>query len=181
MIIPLLDKIAHSSTLLTIVLLVELACIYYQQELTKSMEPYGGIIDARFAFSPEEMMEWVDQLGEQGRLAYQKVASFDLFPFMESYALLLGALLLQQTRAAGFQDTVAMIFPLAMVFDVLETAIAAWACRTHPRILNQHFLTMASAANKYKWVLIMAGLFTTSILFVYNSLLPKKKENTKEE
>jgi len=179
MIILLLEKIAESSSLMTAMLILEVITIRVMQSLIQSMEPFGGAPDTWFAYPPHQLADWLADMTDEGCAAYHRMAAWDLFPYMEAYALLLGALLLQQTRAAGLSDTIAMIFPVVMVMDVVETILPAWACDA--RALSPVGLSAAAAANKYKWVLFGTGLMTLSVLFVYNTIFPKKRAAEEEK
>jgi hypothetical protein len=172
MFILLLDKIANSNVLMGVALVMEIISFYVMKGHIEAMKQYGGALDLQFAYSPQDLATWIEELGPEGCARYQQMASWDLFPYMESYALLLGALLLQQTRAAGLTDTIAMIFPLVMVLDIMETAIPAFGCRIYPAKLDSTFLNISSAANRYKWVSFGTGLLLLSILFMYNTIFP---------
>ena len=176
MFILLLDKIANSNVLMGVAVVMQIVSFYVMKGHLTAMDQYGGALDLQFAYSPQDLATWIEQLGPEGCACYQRMASWDLFPYMESYALLLGALLLQQTRAAGLTDTIAMIFPLVMILDIVETAIPAFGCRIYPVKLDSTFLDISSAANRYKWVSFGTGLLLLSILFMYNTIFPASEE-----
>jgi hypothetical protein len=180
MFILLLDKIANSNVLMAVAVVMQIVSFYVMKGHIKAMEQYGGALDLQFAYSPQDLTTWIEQLGPEGCARYQQMASWDLFPYMESYALLLGALLLQQTRAAGLTDTIAMIFPLVMVLDIVETAIPAFGCRIYPAKLDPSFLNISSAANRFKWVSFGTGLLVLSILFMFNTIFPASEEEEPE-
>jgi hypothetical protein len=181
MFILLLDKIANSNVLMGVAVVMEIVSVYVMKGHIEAMEQYGGALDLQFAYSPQELATWIENAGPEGCARYQQMASWDLFPYMESYALLLGALLLQQTRAAGLSDTIAMIFPLVMIMDIAETAIPAFGCRIYPDKLDSIFLNISSAANRYKWVAFGTGLLLLSILFVYNTIFPAPQQQQQEQ
>lgn len=176
MFILLLDKIANSNVLMGVAMVMQIVSFYVMKGHITAMEQFGGAVDLQFAYSPQDLATWIEQLGPEGCARYQQMASWDLFPYMESYALLLGALLLQQTRAARLTDTIAMIFPLVMILDIVETAIPAYGCRIYPVKLSSTFLDISSAANRYKWVSFGTGLLLLSILFMYNTIFPASEE-----
>jgi hypothetical protein len=176
MFILLLDKIANSNVLMGIAVLMQIVSYYVMKGHIEAMEQYGGAVDQQFAYSPQDLATWIEELGPKGCARYQQMATWDLFPYVESHALLLGALLLQQTRAAGLADTISMIFPLVMILDIFETAIPAFGCRIYPVKLHSTFLNISSAANRYKWVSFGTGLFLLTILFMYNTIFPPQVE-----
>ena len=176
--ILLFEKISESSLLTTVLILMELVSIHVMKSRIAAMDAYGGAPDVWFAYQPQQLADWLANMTDEGCVAYHRMSQWDLFPYMECYTLLLGSLLLQQARAAGLADSIAMIFPLVMIMDIIETTLPAWGCDR--RALGPHGLTIAAAANKYKWVLFGTGMCTLSVLFVYNTLVGSKPQ-TKEE
>lgn len=187
MFLPVLQAVADSSALLSVVLVIELFSIQRMNGLIQAVTAFGAGAppDTRFGYSVEELNEWMDALGEEGRETYMNMVAFDLFPYMEAYALLLGALLLQQLQQTKLDPSYALIFPVVMVCDMLETFIPAWGVKSYPEKLEPIYVEVASTANQLKWILFGAGLLLTSGLFIYNSVRPSAhqpaSEKTKEE
>lgn len=177
--IALFEKISESSTVMTVLLFLQLISMYVMQQHIKAMEPYGGAPDVWFAYRPLQLGEWLANMSEEGCQTYIRMAQWDLFPYMECYTLLLGTLLLQQVRAAGLSDRIAMIFPAVMVMDVIETIVPVRWCGQENVSLN--VLGLAAVANKYKWVLFGAGLGNLSILFLYNNFIAARTNDKGKE
>jgi len=127
--------------------------------------------DLRFGFQEDELNAWYDALGESGRFQYLYQCAWDLFPFMESYTLLLGALLYQNAQQAGWNPAIAWIIPIGMMFDVVETSIAAYGCQAYPDVLVTINIVFSSMANQLKWLSIGTGLMLLSVLFLYNTFV----------
>lgn len=184
MFLPLLERVADSSKLMACAILVEVVSVYVMQQLLDRLDSLeaGPCPDLRFGYTEEELYEWYDALGKEGCEIYKHVYRFDLFPYMSSYAILLGALLVQQAKEADFNTQVAMVFPFAMLFDLMETVIPACGCEIYPKRLPSYAVLVGIGANQLKWITLITGLALLSCLFVYNNLIrpfvaPKKKED----
>jgi len=170
-----LNKVANSSVSMTCVVILHLIAMNQMSEHVAIMKNYGGSPDAMFAYKPSDLQHWIDNVGIEGCAAYQKMAAWDLFPFMESYTLLLGGLLLQQARLSGVNESIALIFPFVMICDVIETVLPAKGCQNGK--LTALELSIAAQANKFKWVCLGLGVLCLTCLFLYNSLFPPKASN----
>lgn len=121
-----------------------------------------------------------DAIGPEGCILYQKHAFVDLFPYMQTYAMIGGAFLLQQLRPLGLWTRIALVFPAAMMMDLIETLIPAYGCTILPRRLQPQIVDAAITANKLKWTQFGAGMILLSTLFVYNAVIPPKTTTTDE-
>jgi hypothetical protein len=134
------------------------------------------IPDLRFGFSPNELhMLMHDQWGPEGCQAYAAAAMMDLFPYMESYSVILGALLVMGAARQKWDERVAWIGALTLLMDVGETLI----CRTASiRVVDEAppltdgWIHAASIFNQLKWV--MFGVAVATI--VVSHLLPDKNK-----
>lgn len=161
---------------MTAVLLLELYSFHTMKGLSDDVvaRGVGPAPDMRFGFSAEEIYDWIEKLGVDGRETYLKMVAFDFFPYMEAYAILLGALLLQQLELAKLSKQVALIFPAAMICDMFETFIVGYAVKNYPETMVKpvYLDTVASTANQSKWILAVTGMLLLSLLFIYNSVRP---------
>lgn len=173
-----LHKVANSSVTMTCVVILHLFAMSQMSEHVAAMKKYGGTPDALFAYKPSQLQHWLESVGVDGCSAYQKMAAWDLFPFMESYTLLLGGLLVQQAKISGVNEKIALIFPFVMICDVIETILPAKGCRNGK--LTAVELSIASEANKFKWVCLGIGILCLTCLFLYNALFPLKASNNRD-
>jgi hypothetical protein len=182
-ILTVLNKVATSSSTMTCVIILHLIAMHQMREYTATMQQFGaGIPDVMFAYKPTQLKQWINQIGDEGCLAYQKMAAWDLFPFMESYTLLLGGLLMQQAKLAKVTGKIALIFPFVMICDVIETVLPAKGCKDG--YLSRVELSISAEANKFKWVGFMMGMIFLTALFIYNTFFPNKNvpaDNKKDQ
>jgi len=181
-----LEKAADSSWILTAALISQVVCLHLLSQKGAQIEALGGgpVPDARFGFSEQDLNSWYDAIGEEGCRLYQQLAFLDLFPQVQSYAILLGGLLLQQTRQAGVTNKLALAFPMMMFFDIIETCISAYGCRIHPdRRLKSELIQAAAAANQLKWIHFGIGMVMLTLLFLYTNLFMKQSpaEETRDD
>lgn len=171
-ILTVLNKVASSSSTMTCVIILHLIAMHQMKEYSATMQQFGaGIPDVMFAYKPVQLKQWIEQIGNEGCTVYQKMAAWDLFPFMESYTLLLGGLLMQQAKLANVTGKIALIFPFVMICDVLETVLPAKGCKDGH--LSNIELAISAEANKFKWVGFMMGMLCLTALFIYNTFLPQ--------
>lgn len=142
----------------------------------------GPAPDLRMGFTLDELNQWYEAMGEEGRQAYLEMATFDFFPYMEVTPILLGTFLYSQLTAAGMSPSAAMIMPVAMICDLAETYIVAYGCKGYPNEkLPEHYVELASLGNQVKWVLYSSGLMLLSVLFLYNTFRTKRPEQPKKK
>jgi hypothetical protein len=84
---------------------------------------------------------------------------------MECYVLLLGSLLIRASRKTNINESVALVAPLIMFFDVIENTVLGNACDAAPYNVSETSVFIASTANKIKWI-----LFVISLLFSVTTL-----------
>jgi hypothetical protein len=130
--------------------------------------------DLRFGYTPKDLNNWYDSLGMTGRDAYKRMYQWDLVPFMQTYAVVLGSLLLQAAKRAGVNPKVAMIFfPVTMGFDFLETVIPAVGCDIYPQRLPHYLILVAVGANVSKWISFITGMVLLTVLWLYSQVRTK--------
>lgn len=84
--------------------------------------------DYRFGYTYNDLYEWHSAIGPEGCLLYRKHSPVDLW-YMQTYALIGAAFLLQQLRPSGLNPKFALLFPMSMTMDILETCIPAYLVR----------------------------------------------------
>ena len=202
MFLVVIEKVADTTWMIVVAFIVQGLCFQYFSTLRESIAAvaaqnveefdaantdataaaaFAGTItppDYRFGYTYEELYEFYDAIGEEGCVLYQRHAMVDLFPYMQSYALVGGAFLLQQLRPLKLNTKIALIFPMAMMMDMLETCIPAYGCNIYPRKLKHEAVEAAAAANKLKWTQFGIGMVLLSVLFVYNSVRPPAPSQT---
>lgn len=180
MFLLLFEMITNSSLMTTVVWLVELYAMQKMKTLKERVDTFGAgpTPDARMGFTLDELNQWYQDLGGEGRQAYLQMAAFDFFPFIQVTPILLGTFLYTQLTAAGMSPLAAMIMPAAMLGDLIETYIVVHGCKNYPNeILPTEYVEMASLGNQLKWVAYASGLVLLSGLFVYNRFRVKKLKN----
>ena len=183
MFLLLLEMISNSNFMTTLVLFIEFYAMQEMKALNERVNSFGAgaAPDLRMGFTSDELNQWYDAMGEEGRQAYLNMAAFDFCP-MAINPILLGTFLYSQLTAAGFSSNSAMIMPLAMVCDLLETYIVVYGCKNYPNErLPDHYVELASVGNQLKWILYSTGLMLLSVLFIYNTCWPKNNNNSKEK
>jgi len=161
MILALLETAADSNRLLFWTLLVQcisfgymLKCRYDNDYIFHADPPP----DFRFGYSVDALNTWFDQLGYDGcRSVYLKFAIVDLFPFMQTYVVLLAAPMIWVARTSGKSTKLALIFVQVMMFDVVKTCIPAYGCHIYPERLPPPVILVASTANRLKWTSAAIG------------------------
>lgn len=96
------------------------------------------------------------------------MVAWDLFPFMEAYTISLGSFMLKESETAKRGEKLALIFPLAMMCDLVETLLNGYATREFPNRIDDRLVQLSSIANQVKWILFASGLSILSYLFVSN-------------
>jgi hypothetical protein len=175
-ILSLLETVASSNKLLFAAFLLIMFQQWLMLQMIKRISSLnvGLPPDARFGYTPQELYEWYEALGTDGRRLYKNMYTLDLFPYMETYAILGGALLYQSLDQLGLPTKISLLFPLAMWFDFLETVIPAYGCETYPNPLPYAVVQVAIGSNQLKWITFGVAMTLWSVLFVYTSLVPRR-------
>jgi hypothetical protein len=63
---------------------------------------------------------------------------------------------------------IAMIFPLTMGFDFLETVVSAIGCDVYPQRLPDYLILVAIGGNVSKWICLISGLVLLTALWLYS-------------
>lgn len=185
MILDFLERVADSRLLFSAsvsVLLVSQFVISLCAERLKTFDA-GPPPDLRFGYTPDELNSWYDALGPAGCQAYKAMYRVDLFPFMQAYAVVLGAMTVQACRQVGIGPYWALVFPLAAYFDIFETAIPAYGCEIFHtgRRLSDRTIWVAIGANQFKWITFGVGMVLLTVLWLYSLLLPNKPSASASE
>jgi hypothetical protein len=137
--------------------------------------------DIRFGYTASELNVWYDAIGEEGCKSYKQLAMLDIFPYMESYTLVLGALLVKVARRASVSEQVCLLAPLVMMLDVVETLIPAYGCFLYPEErLSTELIQVSSLANQLKWVIFGFSLILSVVLFAMSKMKPAHDANKKD-
>ena len=127
--------------------------------------------DLKFGFTPKEIHELMqEQWGKEGCEAYAAATMLDLFPYMESYTVTLGFLLILGAKRQNWDDRVALASAATMAMDVGETVILRTACQVEEPLADG-WIQAASIFNQLKWVLFAVSVVTIIAAFI----LPGKK------
>lgn len=134
------------------------------------------IPDLQFGFTPHGMRQLMqEQWGPEGCQAYADASMMDLFPYMESYSVILGALLILGAARQKWDERLAWIGAITWLMDVGETVICRAACLRvveGASLLADGWIQAASIFNQLKWVL--CGVAVATIVVAY--LLPNKNK-----
>lgn len=131
-----------------------------------------SIPDLQFGFSASQLREMMDAWGKDGRQAYLQANTLDLFPYMESYAVCLGALLVMASRChEKWIDSIANLSVVILLLDIGETLVVQYAAQHHPDYLvSETVIMVGSVCNQLKWT-----VFAVSVgLVIVGFLLPRK-------
>lgn len=160
----------HPPAIIVPVVLYALA-IHRMDQLVDTSE----IPDLQFGFTPKEVHELMQKKwGEGGCQNYVDAAALDLFPYMESYAAILGAFLIMGARRQNWDERVALLGIVTMIMDVGETVILRTACQVEVP-LSDVWIVIASVFNQLKWVLCVVCVLTILAAFIQ----PKKEKTAK--
>eukprot|EP00979_Chaetoceros_neogracilis_P017402 scaffold10217_cov223-Chaetoceros_neogracile.AAC.7 len=113
--------------------------------------------DLRFGYTPDEVYAWAKMLGDNGRTVYLKMC-----------------------KKAGVPTTVALLFPFAMLGDVIETSLSGYAVKRFPDRIDDGLLFASSIGNQFKWVSFGLGTVTLIVLALYNSRCRMHNSSKKE-
>mmetsp|Transcript_7599 Transcript_7599/g.16556 ORF Transcript_7599/g.16556 Transcript_7599/m.16556 type:complete len:182 (-) Transcript_7599:122-667(-) len=180
MVFRILQIVADSTPLLTVAALLEAVSVgvmFQKIGYLKDTFGVGEPPDTWFGISPDKFYDYLNKLGPDGCQAYGRVNSWDFFPYMPAYMILLGAMLLLQCRSAGISLNISWLFPVAMFFDIIESSIFGYATRQFPEHLSNMLINVASIANQIKWASFLFGLVALVGLFANNSMRRTKSHH----
>jgi hypothetical protein len=63
---------------------------------------------------------------------------------------------------------IAMIFPLTMGFDFLETVVSGIGCDVYPQRLPDYLILVAIGGNVSKWICLISGLVLLTAFWLYS-------------
>jgi len=138
--------------------------------------------DLRFGYTPDDIYTWMDMIGPKGRDLYQRMVRWDLFPYMESYTLLLATILWKQCQTSTKKNLYLLAYVpcLAMFCDVIETAINGYALVSFPSQVDDKLMYLSSMGNQLKWITFLAAIFSIGYIEItkrqkISSSKPKKQ------
>lgn len=125
--------------------------------------------DVRFGLSANELQSWLEDVGPEGRQAYEKHAWVDLVVFTLLYSSMLSVLLarlLQKCHisSTSFLQHLLLLPSLAMLCDVAETASFIWAARAYPERIHGTVEDALPWCQQGKWCGV--GLSILSVLLL---------------
>ena len=171
-----LQLVADSTLILMSAVLAEIASFVLLSrkiECLKDTFGCGDPPDTWFGISTDKLYDYLDKLGSEGRNAFLEINSWDFMPYMPTYTICFGALLVRLCRAARLPTDISFIFFFVMICDVIESSILGYATRQFPKRLSHVLLNLASIANKMKWCSFGFGFATLATLFIYNVFFSK--------
>jgi hypothetical protein len=127
--------------------------------------------DVRFGYTGDEIFDWMNLIGVNGRELYREMVVWDLFPYMEFYTLFFGSILVRQCQQSKGSSFVALIFPFMMSCDIVETGINLAALDMFPMRIDDRLMKLSSIGNQVKWISCVFGVF----LILYNKISRKQK------
>jgi hypothetical protein len=136
--------------------------------------------DLMFGYSAKRLNNLYEVWGRDGREAYIKAANTNLFPYMETYAIILGAFLVVTAKRLGWKEDIAFLAVIAMLFDVCETLVQRYGSQVYPEKLSENTIALGSLCSQAKWILVG----TCSILVILSFLLGssnKQLHNSKQD
>eukprot|EP01083_Nonionella_stella_P116512 346235_1 len=128
----------------------------------------GVCPDLWFGYTPARLNDWYDAIGEDGCSMYKKVAHWDLFPYMFSYTILLGSILVRVARRTKSPQAIARIISVVLIMDIIESNVQLRGCNIYPnRRLDDRIVAIGSVANRIKWLLFGAALASIPVMLVF--------------
>lgn len=178
-----LSRIAFIGVIVSEVISMIVMNFIFGNQLTK-YAMNQPIPDIRFrGYTVSELNGWYEAIGVDGCKIYSNAALFDLFPYMELYALCFGTLLCHQIKLAHPYRTwlkreLTLLFPLVMMFDVVETTITFYGASMyskHQQRLPDVFIHVASTCTQMKWTLFLTGFSLLTGLVIDNYIVRRSK------
>jgi hypothetical protein len=163
------QNVADSPTLTTLAVIAEVLSVSVMLGVkSHAVDTFGAgpCPDLWFGLAPARLHAFFDHLGDEGREAYSDVTRWDFFPYMISYTVLLGSLLVRVARRAGVGEDIAYVMPVVLCCDFVETVILKHACDMFPERLDVRVVAIGSIANQMKWTLFALSLGVLVVLFI---------------
>lgn len=136
------------------------------------------MIDMNFHNSPDQIIQYLKDLGTNGRSAYQILLGLD-YVLILSFGLLQCTLLLGLLRGinvGGKLKYIIMLPILRGLFDVIETTSMLINTSLY-NVKIESLLRVASFSTTAKWVFLWATLFGIAILLIANIIQKIKGDN----
>uniref|UniRef100_A0A7S2XP79 Uncharacterized protein n=1 Tax=Attheya septentrionalis TaxID=420275 RepID=A0A7S2XP79_9STRA len=176
------QNVADSPTLTTLAVIAEVLSVSVMLGVkSNAVDTFGAgpCPDLWFGIAPPRLHTFFDRLGDEGREAYSAVNRWDLFPYMISYTILLGSLLVRVARRAGVGEGIAHVMPVVLCCDFVETIILKRACDLFPELLDGRVVAIGSIANQIKWILFALSLGILAVLFAAGKNETTRKRQNK--
>jgi hypothetical protein len=136
--------------------------------------------DLMFGYSAKRLNNLYEVWGSDGREAYIKAANTHLFPYMETYAIILGSFLVVTAKRLGWKEDIAFLAVIAMLFDVCETLVQRYGSQVYPEKLSENIIALGSLCCQAKWILVGTCSILVTLSFLLGSsnrqLRNKKKD-----
>ena len=132
------------------------------------------IPDSRFGYSSQQLNNLYEAWGADGRKAYIKTANTELFPFMESYALIMGSLLIIAARRMNWKEEIAFLAIFTMLCDAGETLVQRRGSQVYPEQLSATTIAAGSLFCQVKWLLVGLSALLVSVSVVMGKPRHKK-------
>lgn len=169
-----LDAISASKYLFTLIVAIEIVSVANMTKMIRDFDDHvsssmmvdqdinTACPDLRFGYTPDDIYTWMDIIGPKGRDLYQRMVRWDLFPYMESYALLLATILWKQCHSSTKKNLSLLAYLpfLAMFCDVIETAINGYALVSFPSRIDDKLMYLSSIGNQLKWIAFLAAILS---------------------
>ena len=169
-----LDAISTSKYLFTLIVALEIVSVAYMTKMIRDFDDHvsSSIIagqdtntacpDLRYGYTPDDIYTWMDMIGPKGRDLYHSIVRWDLFPYMESYTLLLATILCRQCQSWTKGKLSALVYlPFLVMFcDVIETAINGYALVSFPSRVDDKLMYLSSMGNQLKWITFASSIFS---------------------
>lgn len=131
------------------------------------------IPDSRFGYSAQELNHLYHAWGSDGRQAYIRTANTDLFPFMQSYALVMGSLLVIAAQRMKWKDEIAWLAVLTMLLDACETLVQRRGSKLYPEHLSALTIAGGSICCQLKWLFSGASILLLAFAFLFGTRRPE--------
>eukprot|EP01083_Nonionella_stella_P230686 815213_1 len=119
------EAVADSNLLTAIAIAVEILSVIGMALYNAPLNALGeGVCpDLWFGYTPARLNDWYDAIGEDGCSMYKKVAHWDLFPYMFSYTILLGSILVRVARRTKSPQAIARVISVVLIMDIIESNV----------------------------------------------------------
>eukprot|EP00980_Cylindrotheca_fusiformis_P017918 scaffold5688_cov104-Cylindrotheca_fusiformis.AAC.4 len=175
------QRVAASTPLLICSALLEVfSIVRIGQKSDYLLETFGGgtAPDLWFRVPSKKLYSYLAEIGDGGREAYLDITIFDFFPYMPAYTLFFGSLLYLQCETAGISTRLSLVFVVAVMCDVIETAGFHYATKMFRTSLEQQYMIVISTANVLKWISLGIGFILLLGLIIKNWIISKWSSKT---